>query len=254
MRVTLLLSGLIILFAACEESRTACLDFYAENYDAGAVDPCDSCCSYPSFSFNTNLVFDTFSFAYNRYQNLPSGDSIAIQSFELGILDIRFQNQDSIYYINDLANPEATQLDNSILYNSKSSALQLGETSFSDDITSVVFKLGSALVDLPDFDGLVTGSNWSLIRDSLYIDSIPAFNTFNVTYLLNDSIPYNISSTKVIGELDFDIIKFVPPGQDWSLNMTWDFYALLANINSTMTQDEIRTIFEDNLSSFIKFE
>ncbi|NNE25281.1 MAG: hypothetical protein HKN09_00430 [Saprospiraceae bacterium] len=254
MRATLLLSCLAMLIWSCEESRTACLDFAAENYDVGAVNACDSCCTYPSFSLNTSIIFDTFDFSYNRYTLLPSGDSIAIQSFELGIFDIKLENADTSYYVLNFATADSTLRDNSILYNSRaSSSLSVGETNFSDDVSSISFTLGVDQGSLPDLDNVLSSSNWNVLKDSLYIDAIPVFNTFKMTYLLNDSIQHLISSDRQLDNLSSNIIKFVPPGQDWNLEMVFDFNLLLNGVNGSLTDEEIKALIEDNLSSLIQF-
>ena len=255
MRITLLLSLVLMLFSACEESRTACLDFFAENYDLGAVEACDSCCAYPSFTFTSNTVFDTFNFSYNRFQALPGGDSIAIQDFELGFFNIQFVALDTSYNVINYATEDRSLVDNVRLYNSRaSSTLNIGETNFSNDLSSIKLRLGIEIEDVPQLTNLISSSNWNLLQDSMYVDSIPLFNTFKMTYLLNDSIPHSISSDKVIDNLSWDLIKFVSPGQDWSLNMTLDFNMILKDINADLTESEVKEIIEENLSSLISIE
>ncbi|MBT8189636.1 MAG: hypothetical protein HKN67_12370 [Saprospiraceae bacterium] len=242
MRILLGLSLCAIFIWSCEESREACLDLNASNFDFGAVSACDSCCTYPVFSLPVTLNYDSLTFDFDSSYVLSQGDTLSLTSFQFVLSDFQLVGTDSVYRIrNSLGSEESKVFDDFYLVRSnRLSSKTIGNTDFVDDIKQLNFSLGldpDEVAQLKPYEFLDDDTNLSLVIDSLYNSDIDSFNIFEIKFNLN-SIPYEFDWTSdEIHEFTFKTARFLIPGDSWSIDLAIDIKELFYEISSVQSAD-----------------
>lgn len=253
MRILLAISLCTIFIWSCEESREACLDLNASNFDFGAVSPCDSCCEYPKFSLPVNLKYDTLDFDFDSLYLLDLGDSLSLISFQFLLSDFQFISNDSIYKIrNKLRSGELQTIDDYYLVRSnRLSSSTIGNTDFVDDIKQLEFQLGldaTEVSQLKPYEFIDSDSNLSLVIDSLYDSARDAFNILEIQFQL-DTTKYELSWSSDSGqEFSFKSVSFLLPGENWSVDLDIDIKVLFSEISGTQSPEMMSAKLLENFN------
>lgn len=249
---TLILLSLSLFLLSCEESRVACLDFHASNYDFGAVTPCDSCCTYPTFSLPFNIVYDSLGFSNEEFYNLDSGDSVKVEFFQLLLSNFVFSSVDSSYQIIDQVRGNGVSIidDYYLLRSNRLTIDDLGDTNFSDDLQLLSFDLGlnqAQVSSLKPYEFIDSGSQLSRAIDSTYNSSVDEFTIMKIDLLVNQDLHQLRWSNDESRTYSFSILKTPIPGSDWEQSMKLDISSLILDISSEMSSEELENVIINNL-------
>ena len=165
MRANLVLLSVTLLFlGACEETKEGCLDNLAENLDFFAVNACDSCCTYPTFSLNSSWMIDTL--------DHNSSDTFLINglNFQFNTIEILFSNFellsiDNQYSILDSLIENGITVRDDYVFMDNDGRNSVGTTRFSDKLNEIKFSLGfneSSVSELKPFEDIDQNSNLDL--------------------------------------------------------------------------------------------
>ncbi len=258
MRAIILLNILFCFLISCEESKVACLDFYAENFNFGAVNSCDSCCVYPDVDVSFNLVIDTIDYQLNDKFSNDLSDTFSISSFQLLFSSFRFIDADSSFRIRNRVDDNTNIVDDYYLFRSnRLTERNLGQSSFESEFVRLEFTLGldeDLISSLKPFNSLFEESSLKLAVDSTYDSLTDKFKIFRMEFELNDSlyaIHYYNDQAK---QLNFELDEMVLAGRSWQLDMSYDFKKLFLGVNSQQNIEENELIIIDNLSQSITIQ
>ena len=256
MKAIILLSFLSFLLISCEETREACLDYYASNYDFGAVSGCDSCCQYPKVNLNFNLEIDYQNFSFNNTYHLSGNDSITIKNCQILFSNFLFFSSDSNYRILDeVGNNDVSIIDDFYLFRSdRLSINNIGHSNFETDLNLLEFDLGVDKVKLEalkPFNLLEDDSHLNVVVDSMYNSTTSEFSIFKIDFEIYEQIQsFDIINLNQ-SHFKFDISKVVIPGKDWDITLKLNFTTLFSGVNSSMSGEEMESMIINNISKAI---
>jgi hypothetical protein len=258
MRVVILLLSFSMLYS-CEESRTACLDFNASNYDFGAVAACDSCCTYPEFKSGYYFHFDSITYHQDSLYNLNGNDSIKISSFVLSLSDFRFRNTLEDYTIIDTVRFDGVDiLDDYLVVRStkKSGTTLVGHTDYETAFDQILVNIGfnSNINNASAITSFGSDSNLQVALDSLFDDSEMQLYMLKTTFEIADSIRKIELNNNQIKDVVFSVDRNLEAGVDWQIQLSLDLKQLFEGVTKTMSTDEIEILITQNLAASINLE
>jgi len=257
MKVIISLLFSLILLSSCEDSRTGCQDFYASNYDFGAVDACDSCCVFPDFNMDFEFKFDELTYSTDSIYLLLSRDSIQFKSLQIVFSDFRFVESDNEYTIIDTVQfNNMTILNNYLLLRSNRTSSNIGHTNYGADFDQLKFNLGfdNKIQDIDAINSFSEDGQLKIALDSMYVDSLSELRMMEFSFILEDSLRTINFSNEIVEDIVYDVDGIIVPGRDWKLKMTVDFSVLVNDVSSAMTNNEIKDRILDNLLASISVE
>lgn len=247
---------LIILASSCEETGEGCLDLLANNYDFEAVNPCDSCCTYPNGRFGFQLEYDTLDFNLKDTFLLVNGDSVYLEEFKLVLSDFTFIGNSGEYTIRDTIINIDSELRDDYIYFESPGTYTIGTTRFEDTLSQIVFDIGidSAYIwQFMPFDNIDQDSNLDLALDSMYNDQIGKFKfcELSIHQVKDSSFVIVELPGSTLGTQIFNVNKPVYAGSVWVIQCHLDLKKLFMNVD--LSTDPIvfqKTIKQNFLNAF----
>jgi len=252
MRQVLAISSLVCILAlACEETQEGCLDILASNYGFEAVNACDSCCTYPTFSIRMNLINDTLAYNLNDSILLISGDTLLLTRFQLVYSDFSFSNADTTYRIRDSLDGFNAGLLDDFIYIQSETSITGGRTRLSDTITGVRFRNGfdrERINALKPFDNIDQDSRLDTALDCMYVAETEVYRSaiFSLRFVPDTTV---VELPVIYDEayLDYELDRFVPAGTGWTLDFELDVSRAFEGLNAGMPSEVMSETIAQNI-------
>jgi len=262
MRKILLLSIALLsslFWLSCEESEEGCLDIFSDNYNFHAVSSCDSCCTYPALNLNLKLVYGDVSFRINRDTfPLDGDDSFSISKMEIVFSDFEFVGQQGVYEVLDSLESSDGFIRNDYVFYKTESSQKVGSFRWADTISRVNFKIGFVQDDMESikpFSELNQNLLLDEALDSLYVDDTSTFLASRINIIMRDSTrEITLVDPVENNALGFDVSLPIKAGELFILDCELDLQTLVSGVNSSLTNDEITTLFRVNLPNSLSIE
>jgi len=253
------LSIITFSFFSCEDTDQGCLDIFSNNYSFNAVNSCDSCCTYPSASFDFNLIHGDTTFRLNRDTFLlPTLDSFSITKLEIVFSDFQFDGDTESYIVRDTIEGNGNVIKNDFVFYKTATSQSIGQTRFEDTIRMVRFRVGfdqSELETIKPFSEIDQSSNLDEALDTLYVSDPETYFAARINIRIKDSVRVITLEDPVENNLPvFDVAIPVKAGISWEMICNLDIEKLVARLNAEMTNEEIELEFKTTLTSALSFE
>jgi hypothetical protein len=242
------------LLVSCYEKQEGCLNIRAENYDFGADEPCDDCCTFPTMSVRVIHNWgDTLLFTDSVYTN-SLNQGIRLLNAKFYISNIQLLNDENAYSINEsidvagISGTTSSIIDDITFIQNSRLNYAIGSFENAQDFTGLAFTFG--------INGNYTAEDEgdSFIQDENFFDEDQFIHTnFKMDYVL-ESLPTD-TLTLTLNDINTTKDIFIPGnfelplGIDFSLILSVDYEALLKDINFEKMEEEYAKILE-NLSDF----
>lgn len=255
MRQVLIFIIILSLFfiIACEESKVACLDFQAENYDVAAVFACDDCCDFPEVKLKIDFDYDTLeTFVFDRFYPLGESDSISVQSIQIAFSEFSFVDDATLHILDTVSFVSPRLYDDFLIIERSRTEQVIGSTAYAGTVTSFACRVGLPLERLDPispYENVDEASQLSAILEKLYVDSIPELFQARMNFVLNDSLRM-IELTEISEPMiSFPDSIVLIAGESWRIDLALDIALLFKDIRPLDSDVVLSQTLSNNLSA-----
>lgn len=254
MRSFLILS-ILFLMSSCYEKQEGCLDFRANNYDFGADESCEDCCTYPDMKIgithywgDTTLMIDSI---YTSSMNQ-----------KIRIVDVQFFLSD-IYLTN--GSEKETVLETLSIEDANGVVSEIPNNYDLVQNTRFTYEIGTFnKADIYDGISFILGINGKYYSEevedypSFFNDTTYEYTNFRLRYVLenvsSDTLLFELKGPETSFPLTLNAQLDIPLGIDFTIPLYADYDRLFEEIDfSNLESANEQTKLIANFAQFLRF-